>query len=84
MRDNLDCFFLPSADFFQNQLFRKISGIPPECQTVCCGECQTTCIQIRPNASNLNCLHLSYQQMTHVSRAKVLPLLKGQKELASL
>ena len=26
---------LSSADFFQNQLFRKIiSGIPPECQTV--------------------------------------------------
>ena len=27
--------FLLSADFFQNQLFRKIlSGIPSECQTV--------------------------------------------------
>ena len=28
--------FLSSADFFQNQLFKKIlSGIPSECQTVC-------------------------------------------------
>ena len=28
-------FFLSSADFFQNQLFRKIlSGLPLECQTV--------------------------------------------------
>ena len=34
--------FLSSADFFQNQLFRKIlSGIPPECQT--------DWTQIRPN-----------------------------------
>ena len=29
------CFFLPSADFFQNQPFRKIIlRIPSECQTV--------------------------------------------------
>ena len=35
-------FFLSSADFFQNQLFRKIpSGIP--------SECQTGWIQIRPD-----------------------------------
>ena len=35
-------FFLSSADFFQNQLFRKnLSGIPSEWQTVW--------IQIRPN-----------------------------------
>ena len=28
-------YFLSSADFFQNQLFRKIlSGIPSECQAV--------------------------------------------------
>ena len=34
--------FLSSADFFQNQLFRKIlSGLPSECQTVW--------IQIRPD-----------------------------------
>ena len=34
--------FLSSADFFQNQLFRKIlSGTPSECQTVW--------IQIRPD-----------------------------------
>ena len=34
--------FLSSADFFQNQLFRKIlSGIPSECQAVW--------IQIRPD-----------------------------------
>ena len=27
--------FLSSADFFQNELFRKIlSGLPPECQTI--------------------------------------------------
>ena len=35
-------YFLSSADFFRNQLFRKkFSGIPSECQTVS--------IQIRPN-----------------------------------
>ena len=34
MLGNFACF-LSSADFFQNQLFRKIlSGIPSECQTV--------------------------------------------------
>ena len=33
MLGNFSCFLL-SADFFQNQLFRKIlSGIPSECQT---------------------------------------------------
>ena len=39
---NFSCFFLSSANSFQNELFRKIhSGIPSECQTVW--------IQIRPD-----------------------------------
>ena len=39
--------FLPSADFFQNQLFRKIlSGIPSECYTVCVGpDLDPNCLQ---------------------------------------
>ena len=35
MLGNFHDFLLSSADFFQNQLFRKIlSGTPSECQTV--------------------------------------------------
>ena len=50
--------FLSSADFFQNQRFRKIlSGIPSECQTVW--------IQIRPDKMTVcKC----YQQTTLVVR----------------
>ena len=45
MLGNFACF-LSSADFFQNQLIRKIlSGISSECQTVW--------IQIRPDISDL-------------------------------
>ena len=52
--------FLSSADFFQNQLFQKtLSGIPPECQTVC--------IQIRPDIFSgliwVQTVHKGDQQM---------------------
>ena len=53
--------FLPSADFFQNQLFRKIiSGMS--------SECQTDWIQIRPNILSdriwVQIVCKSYHQMT--------------------
>ena len=53
--------FLSSADFFQNQLFRKIiSGIP--------SECITDWIQIRPNVLSglawAQTVCKGYQQMT--------------------
>ena len=53
--------FLSSADFFQNQLFRKIlSGIP--------SECQIAWIQIRPNVllglTWVQTVCKSYQQTT--------------------
>ena len=53
--------FLSSADFFQNQLFRKIlSGIPSECQIVF--------IQIRPDVLSgliwVQTVCKSYQQTT--------------------
>ena len=55
--------YLSSADYFQNQLFRKIvSGIPSACQTVW--------IQIRPNILSgliwVQTVCKSYQQMTLV------------------
>ena len=61
---NFACFFLTSADFFQNQLFQKIiSGIPSECQTVW--------IQIRPDILLIliwvQTVCKSYQQITLVS-----------------
>ena len=57
--------FLSSADFFQNQLFRKIlSGIPSEYQTVW--------IQIRPNMLSgliwVQIVSKHYQQTTLVGK----------------
>ena len=62
---NFSCFFLSSADFFQNQLFRKIlSGIP--------SECQTDLIQIRPNILSgliwVQSVCKGYQQTTLVGK----------------
>ena len=60
--------FLSSADFFQNQLFRKIlSGIPSECQTVW--------IQIRPDILSdliwVQTVCKVYQQTAPVDKARV-------------
>ena len=68
--------FLSSADFFQNQLFRKIlSGIPSECQTVC--------IQTRPDILLgqrwVQTVCKSYQQMTLDLVAKELIIYFLQK-----
>ena len=57
--------FLSSADFFQNQLFRKnLSGIP--------SECQTDWIQIRPTILSgliwVQSVCKDYDQMTLVDK----------------
>ena len=58
-------FFLSPADFFQNQLFRKIlSGIP--------SECQTDWIQIGPDILSgliwVQTVRKGYQQTTLVGK----------------
>ena len=63
---NFACFF-PSADLFQNQLFRKIiSGITSGCQTVW--------IQIRPDKMSgliwVQTVWKGYKQMTKVAASK--------------
>ena len=61
--------FLSSADFFQNQLFRKIlSGLPLQCQTVW--------IQIKPDALSgliwVETVNKGYQQTTLVEKRKMV------------
>ena len=66
------CFFLSSADFFQNRLFRIVlSGIPSECQIVW--------IQIRPDILSgliwVQTVYKSYQQTTQGDRVKEIEIL---------
>ena len=66
---NFACLFLSSANFFQNQPFRKIlSGLPSGCQTVW--------IQIRPDILSgliwVQTVFKGYQQTTLVSKELIL------------
>ena len=75
MLDNFLCF-LSSADFFQNQFFRKIlSEIPSECQTVW--------IQIRPDISSgliwVQIVCKGYQQMALVGKELNICVLPWEK-----
>ena len=69
--------YFSSADFFQNQNFRKtLPGIPPECQTVW--------IQIRPNILSgliwVQTVCKCYQQTTQVCR--VIPSLSDSLDFS--